>query len=440
MPRNWVLLATAAVVQPHEFGTKLPANFINFYEPLSQEELAADLKHLKDGAENGFMLAMPRSLGRLGLTHKSLLDGGSFLDLPGVPGWIQHAAQPFMTQLREFMQLLDWDKQHEESQEDSWRRVEELRRSGKMNQESIQADLSRLEKEKEELDKEHEQLKENLKESRQKEADLKAARGRLEETEREEREARKKLEAERRRLEETERQEREARKKLEAERRRLEEQARQEREARERLEAERRRSWSFSARGDPIICPENGNGEIVHDLCVEYKGPATVMCFDRLGKLQSLDFVGVCDEDGQNCQSPDAVWVGEQWRFDVSSRQFLYRNVAGQKIADVSCGGNWTSEAPSSTPDPKWLDAFNGGRSFILHARQPRITDGPSFDFIWRALMDQRDWDFDSDHIGQWINAMLMAHGFAKEVGFVHETVPLMAQYAVFYGLVASRK
>ena len=100
-----------------------------------------------------------------------------------------------------------------------------------------------------------------------------------------------------------------------------------------------------------------------------------------------------------------------------------------------------TSEAPpSSTPDPKWLDAFNGGRSFILHARQPRITDGPSFDFIWRALMDQRDWDFDSDHIGQWINAMLMAHGFAKEVGFVHETVPLMAQYAVFYGLVASRK
>ena len=31
--------------------------------------------------------------------------------------------------------------------------------------------------------------------------------------------------------------------------------------------------------------------------------------------------------------------------------------------------------------DPKWLDAFNGGRSFILHARQPRITDGPSFDF-----------------------------------------------------------
>jgi hypothetical protein len=100
------------------------------------------LKHLKDGAENGFMLAMPRSLGRLGLTHKSLLDGGSFLDLPGVPGWIQHAAQPFMTQLREFMQLLDWDKQHEESQEDSWRRVEELRRSGKLNQESIQADLS----------------------------------------------------------------------------------------------------------------------------------------------------------------------------------------------------------------------------------------------------------------------------------------------------------
>lgn len=100
-----------------------------------------------------------------------------------------------------------------------------------------------------------------------------------------------------------------------------------------------------------------------------------------------------------------------------------------------------TSQAlPSSTPDPQWLDAFNGGRSFILHARQPRITDGPSFDFIWRALMDQHSWDFDRDHIGQWINAMLMAHGYAKEAGFVHETVPLLAQYAVFYGLVASRK
>lgn len=177
---------------------------------------------MQDGAENGFLLGIG-----LGLTHKALLDGGSFSDLPGVPGWIQPAAQPLMRQLREFMQLLDWDKQHEESQEESWSRLEELRESGKKNQESIQADLDRLEKEKAELDEEQEQLKEDLKESRQKEADLQAARRRLEET------------------------------------------RRQEREARERLEAERRRSWSFSARGDPIICPENGNGEIVRDLPIQ---------------------------------------------------------------------------------------------------------------------------------------------------------------------------
>lgn len=43
MPRNWVLLATAAVVQSHEFGTKLPANFINFYEPLYGKDPSVSL-------------------------------------------------------------------------------------------------------------------------------------------------------------------------------------------------------------------------------------------------------------------------------------------------------------------------------------------------------------------------------------------------------------
>ena len=43
MPRNWVLLATVAVVQSHEFGTKLPANFINFYEPLYGKDPSVSL-------------------------------------------------------------------------------------------------------------------------------------------------------------------------------------------------------------------------------------------------------------------------------------------------------------------------------------------------------------------------------------------------------------
>lgn len=43
LPRNWVLLATAAVVQSHEFGTKLPANFINSYEPLYGKDPSVSL-------------------------------------------------------------------------------------------------------------------------------------------------------------------------------------------------------------------------------------------------------------------------------------------------------------------------------------------------------------------------------------------------------------
>lgn len=32
--RNWVWLAVVALANSHEFGTKLPGNFIDFYEPL----------------------------------------------------------------------------------------------------------------------------------------------------------------------------------------------------------------------------------------------------------------------------------------------------------------------------------------------------------------------------------------------------------------------
>ena len=265
----------------------------------SQEQLAEDLKHLRDGAQNGFMVAVPEPLHGLSLSQGFFLDGVSTLALPGS---LQQVVTSVWRQLGEFRKMLDLDKKHEEAQEEGWRRLEELRKSAE-NQKSIQDDLSRLE--------DQQELKRQTQESQRQTEELKR---KQEETER------------------MQRQEREAR-------RQREEAARLAREAQQRLEAGRR--WSFSARGDPIICPENANGDVAKDFCIEYKGPATVMCFDRLGNLQSLDFVGVCDEKGHNCQSPDAFWVGEQWCFDVKSRQFLYRNVSGQKIADVSCGGEW---------------------------------------------------------------------------------------------------
>lgn len=230
------------------------------------------------------MLKMPVPLQKLGLTHQSLLDEGSSYFNLNLPARFQQGVESFMAQVREFKELLDWDKEHEEQQQDSWEKVDELRKSGKMQHESIDADLSRLQGAKDQIDQEQASLTRKIEEQRRREEELK--------------------------------------------------------EARRRLDAQRS-AWSFSSRGDPIICPENADGEKAEEFCVEYKGPATVMCFDQLGKLQSLDFVGVCDEDGQNCQSPDAEWVGEQWRFELTSRKFLYRNVSGQKVADVSCHRNW---------------------------------------------------------------------------------------------------
>ena len=111
-----------------------------------------------------------------------------------------------------------------------------------------------------------------------------------------------------------------------------------------------------------------------------------------------------------------------------------------RKVADVSCEADWVSEElPSALPPSSWLAAFNGGRSFLLHALQPRIADGPAFDFVWRSLVDQQQWDFDRDHVGQWINAMLMAHGYTWQNGLQQTAATELAKYAVFYGLAASR-
>lgn len=263
----------------------------------SQEQLRADLNHLVGGAKTGFALAIPEHVSRLGMSRESLLGGGHLT----LPGQFQQAVQGFVQQLREFSKLLDWEKEHEEAQEESQKRLEELRKNAKLREEAVKSEIAKTEKELEDVKKQEQRSQEKRRESEKLEEELREARRRRDEAER------------------------------------------QQREAQERAEAERRRtSWSFSARGDPIICPENTDGDIAEEFCVEYKGPATVTCFDHRGKLQSLDFVGVCDEDGNNCQSPEATWVGEQWRFDVASRQFLYRNVAGQKVADVSCSSNWT--------------------------------------------------------------------------------------------------
>ena len=318
--------------------TKLPRNFIDTYEhvygksSVPTAQLKEDLAILKQGAEEGFMVPA--------LGASSFSSGNSVATIASVDilGYVHGLAD-------QFLKLLDLDKWNEEAHEQEMLHLEELQNSVEQMATSLKDDWSFVAKRHLDLDQRQTDLDQQQKDLGEKLDRLKAEERELD-----------------RRDEELRRKE-------------------QERQAEAERLRQRRQSWSFSASADPIICPEDADGHKAEEFCVDYKGPATVMCFDRLGKLQSIDFVGVCDEDGQNCQSRDAEWVGEQWRFDVIRRTFKYRNVSGQKVADVSCAGNWTSEVPpTSMPDPDWLQAFNHGRSFLLHARQPRIADGPSFE------------------------------------------------------------
>lgn len=318
--------------------TKLPRNFIDTYEhvygksSVPTAQLEEDLAMLKQGAEEGFMVPA--------LGASSFSSGNTVATIASVDilGYVHGFAD-------QFLKLLDLDKSHEEAQEQETLHFEELLKSAEQMEKSLKDDRSFAEKRRLDLDQRQADLDQGQKDLREKLDRLKAEERELD--------------------------------RRDAELRRKE----QERRAEAERLRQRRQSWAFSASADPIICPEDADGHKAEEFCVDYKGPATVMCFDRLGKLQSIDFVGVCDEDGQNSQSPYAYWVCEQWRFDVNRRTFKYRNVSGQKVADVSCAGNWTSEVPpTSMPDPDWLQAFNHGRSFLLHARQPRIADGPSFE------------------------------------------------------------
>ena len=303
--------------------TKLPRNFIDTYEhvygksSVTTAQLEEDLAILKQGAEEGFMVPA--------LGASSFSSGNSVATIASVDilGYVHGFAD-------QFLKLLDLDKWNEEAHEQEMLHLKKFQNSVEQMETSLKDDWSLFAKRQADLGEKLDRQK-----AEKRELD--------------------------RRDEELQRKE-------------------QERQAEAERLRQRRQSWSFSASADPIICPEDADGRKAEEFCVDYKGLATVMCFDRLGKLQSIDFVGVCDEDGQNCQSRDAEWVGEQWRFDVIRRTFKYRNVSGQKVADVSCAGNWTSEVPpTSMPDPDWLQAFNHGRSFLLHARPPRIADGSSF-------------------------------------------------------------
>lgn len=381
------------------FGIKFPKYFVDLYDydtklPIPYQQLEADLETLRQGAENGFQFpCVDTSQGSCRAADLKP-DGNNF---------VSNAVNKLASSARRFYQHLTLQKTQEE------REWEEQQLSGELLKNIEQGEVEMRQRRDEIVRQQSDMAKMQAAQQHQQEQ-LRIQQQQLEQEQQ-------RWEAEQRRLAE--------------EKRRLE---------KERQE-QQRRAWAFSARGDPRLCPEDANGNTLEKECIEYHGPATIMCFNVFGNLQSIDFVGVCEKDGSNCQSKEAYWVGEQWRYDLQNKTWKYRDVTGKHVADVSCANNWPTEAlPSEQPLTAWLEAFNNGRSFILHAMQPRIMNGPSFQYIWTTLMgkDVTKASFDVEHVGQWVNAMLMMHGYAThkkvEGAMLNDFLP---KYSVFYGIAA---
>jgi len=47
---------------------------------------------------------------------------------------------------------------------------------------------------------------------------------------------------------------------------------------------------------------------------------------------------------------------------------------------------------------------------------------------------------FDFEHVGQWVNAMLMMHGYATEKNAKGTALAFLRKYAVFYGIAANHR
>mmetsp|Transcript_61533 Transcript_61533/g.170627 ORF Transcript_61533/g.170627 Transcript_61533/m.170627 type:complete len:178 (+) Transcript_61533:645-1178(+) len=162
-------------------------------------------------------------------------------------------------------------------------------------------------------------------------------------------------------------------------------------------------------------------GQPLEDACVDYKGPAAVLCYAKDGRLLTVDFVGVCYKDGTHCMAADAWWVGEQWRLNLTSGQWLYRDARAKHVADVSCS-SWTSQkASSERPPPVFIQAFHGRRSFVLHELQPWIVDGLPTHFVWKALTQAYAKEAlvnmgEAKQVLGWINAGLAVLGTAQQV------------------------
>lgn len=197
-------------------------------------------------------------------------------------------------------------------------------------------------------------------------------------------------------------------------------------------------AYKFKAEGDPMIVIYDMEGKAIARH--HYYGPAVILFFDANGSLQHIDFVGVCDRDGKNRQSPNADYVGEQARLCVHTGGWKYRDGCGKQIAEVS-DHTWASEKPLAwQPPAEWLKPFEGGKTFILHAFMPQILEGPTFSNLWGMATAPEPYclDFDRSRVNTWVTAMLLVAGATKaKIGATSEVEELL-RYAVMYGMAAT--
>uniref|UniRef100_A0A7S4RIX2 Uncharacterized protein n=1 Tax=Alexandrium monilatum TaxID=311494 RepID=A0A7S4RIX2_9DINO len=193
-------------------------------------------------------------------------------------------------------------------------------------------------------------------------------------------------------------------------------------------------AYTFKAQGDPMIIIYDKSGAAIARH--HYTGPAVMLFFDEGGHLIHIDFVGVCDSLGRNRQAPSADYVGEHSRLHVQTGRWKFRDGCGQFIAEVS-DREWDSERqPDWCPSPDWLEAFRGGKTFVLHACQPLVIEGPRFEDVWSMATAPELYQmaFDRGAVAEWMNEMLVLVGSAQLQGLRQDSEELL-RYAVMYGM-----
>merc|ERR1712060_164199 len=110
-----------------------------------------------------------------------------------------------------------------------------------------------------------------------------------------------------------------------------------------------------SVAGDPLICPANGRDT---GDCHYYMGPAVLACVNSLGHVSALEFVGTCDYNGNNCQTPQGDYVGEIWRFDTKTGDLKYHDARGHGNLHVTCGDWRATPVQKKGPTRTWLAGF----------------------------------------------------------------------------------